>query len=85
MAKRRTAAAAKRAEKKQSKLASYKAPKQERKPSRYRLRFLARRRGEPMADRSGERAPWWHPGLTRLMAITSAVSFAPTPVRGQAA
>ena len=85
MAKRRTTKAEERADKKRAKLASYNAPKQDRKPSKYRLRFLARRRGEPMADRSGERAPWWHPGLTRLMAITSAVSFAPTPVRGQAA
>ena len=80
MAKRRTSRAEARAAKKQAKLASYNQPKTARKPSKYRLRFLARRRGEPMADRSGERAPWWHPGLTRLMAMASAVPIEPTPV-----
>lgn len=83
MAKRRTSRAEKRAEKKRAKLASYNQPKTDRKPSKCRLRELARRRGLPMSDRSGERRPWWDAGCGNSIPLSVQMAMDAARVRAR--
>lgn len=47
--------------------------------SRYHTRKQARKRGEPMADRSGERAPWWSSNVGIMASSTALRTPAEAP------
>lgn len=66
MGKQENQRAKDRAKKAAVKKALYDRPQEQREKSKYAKRVRARRNGRAMADRSGERKPWWEFGPVPL-------------------